>query len=76
MPNRSCPTMKWAYKNCDVQVTATVDSTSSGFTPIVEVDCMTVAAHRLISIGKSYPTPVLAEECGLTLAHDWIDRNL
>ena len=39
----------------------------------MEVDCTTVAAHRLISIGKSYPTPALAEEYGLTLAHD---RNL
>jgi hypothetical protein len=76
MLNQSCPTIKWAYKNCDVEITATDDSTSSGFTIIVEVNCTTVAAHRVISVSKSFPTAAFAEQCGRALARDWIDRNL
>jgi hypothetical protein len=76
MQNRICPTMKWSYKDCDVQVTATVDSKRSGYTPIVEVDCTTVAVHRAIVISKSFPTPAVAEKRGRALARDWIDRNL
>ena len=76
MLNRSCPTVKWTYKNCDVQITATADSTSEGFTIIVEVDCTTVVAHRVISISKPFSTAAFAEQCGRALARDWIDRNL
>ena len=68
--------MKWTYKNCDVQITATDDPTSEGFTIIVEVDCTTVVTHRVISISKSFPTAAFAEQCGRALARDWIDRNL
>jgi len=76
MLDRSCPTIKWTYKNYDVLITATDDSTSEGFTIVVEVDCTAVAAHRVISISKSFPTAAFAEQCGRMLARDWIDRNL
>ena len=64
MLDPSCPTIKWTYKNCDVQITATDDPTSEGFTIIVEVDYTTVVAHRVISISKSFPTAAFTEQCG------------
>jgi hypothetical protein len=76
MLDRSCPTIKWTYKNCDVQITAMDDSTSEGFTIIVEVDSTAVAVHRVISISKSFPTAAFAEQSGRALARDWIDWNL
>ena len=76
MLDRSCPTIRWTYKNCDVQITATDDSTSDGFAIIVEVDSTTVAVHRVLSISKSFPTAAFAEQSGRALARDWIDRNL
>ena len=76
MLSRSCPAINWTYRNCDVQITAMDESTSSGFTIIVEVDCTAVAVHRVISISKSFPTAAVAEQSGRALARDWIDRNL
>jgi len=68
--------MKWAYKNCDIEITTMLDPPGSDyFTPIVEVDCKTLGTHRMIATGNSFPTAELAEQHGMDVARKLIDKN-
>ena len=71
--------LKWTYKDCDVEVTATAtifDSPAGlAFLPVVKIHSKTVETQSGISTSKFFPTPESAEQHGLELAHQWIDRH-
>jgi hypothetical protein len=71
--------LKWKYRDCEVEVTATATTfnspAGSAFSPVVKIDCKTEETDRGIATSKIFPTSESAEQHGLELAHQWIDRH-
>ena len=69
--------MRWSYKDCDVEITTAFDPDTMFISPIVEIDCDNrFGRATTIITSKAFPTAELAEECGIELARDWIEKNL
>ena len=68
--------MKWTYRNCSVEITATAQSPSTiTFMPVVKIYYGTAGAHKLLATTESFPTPELAEQRGMNMARKWIDET-
>ena len=68
--------MKWMYNELRVEITVTFDTQDMGvhLTPMVEIDRKD-GAQTALTTTRSFPNSEMAEEFGMGMAREWIDKN-
>ena len=66
--------MKWTYRECEVTTTTSKDGVR--FRSIVKILCPHGGEKVLMMMGDSFPTVQMADDYGMKLARDWIDKNV
>ena len=65
--------MDWSYKEC--AVTITTSKNGAQFRSVVKI-LRPHGGEVLILMGDSFPTVQMADDYGMKLARDWIDKNV
>jgi hypothetical protein len=65
--------MVWSYKEC--AVTIKTSKTGARFRSVVKI-LRPHGEETLMMMGESFPTVKMADDYGMKLARDWIDKNV
>jgi hypothetical protein len=66
--------MDWSYKECAVLITTSQNG--ARFRSIVKILRPHGKGEILMLMGESFPTVEMADDYGMKLARDWIDKNV
>jgi hypothetical protein len=66
--------MQWFYKDC--VLTITMSKTGARFQSVVKILRPRHEGEVLLMMDDSFPTVEMADDYGLKLARDWIDKNV
>ena len=66
--------MDWSYKEC--AVTITTSKNGARFRSVVKILRPHGGGEILMMMSNSFPTVKMADDYGMKLARDWIDKNV